>query len=245
MSAPCTLTMDCGGTGLKAAVLDANAEQLSERVRIRTPYPLPPERLVSTLRTLVEPLPHYDRISAGLPGLIRAGRVLHTPHFVTESGPFTAQRPDLVSAWTGYDVVAALERTFGRPARVVNDAELHGLGAVRGRGFEVVLTFGTGLGYATYDDGRLLPKIELSAHRLHKRETYDERLGDCARRRIGDERWNRRVTRAVERLRPVLYWDHLYIGGGNARYLTADLGSDVTIVSNLVALRGGVRLWDQ
>lgn len=244
MSGPRTLTIDCGGTGLKAAVLAADGTQVSDRVRTRTPYPLPPDLLLATLLALVQPLPAYDRISAGLPGVIRGGRVLGTPHYVTESGPFSPARPDLVAAWAGYDVSAALEDAFGRPARVVNDAELHGYAVIADKGFEVVLTFGTGLGYASYQDGRLLPKIELSAHPSRKGRSYDERLGNAVLQRIGEERWNRRVARAVKTLRPVLWWDHLYLGGGNARYLAVEFGPDVTVISNSAGLLGGVRLWE-
>ena len=33
------LAIDVGGTGLKAAVLDAAGEMLTERVRLKTPHP--------------------------------------------------------------------------------------------------------------------------------------------------------------------------------------------------------------
>ena len=245
LDAPRTLTVDCGGTGLKAAVLDAAGQQVSERVRVPTPYPLPPRRLLEVVAELVEPLPDFDRVSAGLPGIVRAGRVLSTPHYVTEAGPFTAARPDLVQAWAGYDVAAALQDVLDRPVRAVNDAELHGYAAISGDGFEVALTFGTGMGFALYDEGRLLPKLEMSAHPLRKRQSYDERLGNHVRLRVGDERWTRRVAGAIETLRPVLRWDRLYVGGGNARRLTSRLPADVIVVPNRMGLLGGVRLWQQ
>ena len=37
-----TLAIDVGGTGLKAAVLDATGAMISERVRVPTPHPCPP-----------------------------------------------------------------------------------------------------------------------------------------------------------------------------------------------------------
>jgi polyphosphate glucokinase len=95
-----------------------------------------------------------------------------------------------------------------------------------------------------WDGGRALPKIELSAHPLRKGQTYDERLGNIARRTVGNQRWNRRVARAIAGLRPVLWWDQLYVGGGNIKHLTVDLGADVQLVPNTAAFVGGVRVWD-
>jgi polyphosphate glucokinase len=244
---PFTLDVDCGGSGLKACILDAAGSMVSERVRVPTPYPCPPELFVATIRSLAEQLPPYDRVSVGVPGLIRGGVVYATPHYVTENGPFTPRRPDLVAAWDHWDVRAALEKTLSIPTRVVNDAELQGLAVVSGKGYEIMLTLGTGLGFAHFDEGRLLPKVEMSQHPFRK-GTYDERLGNLARKAAGNGKWARRVVTAVDTLRPVLWWDHLYLGGGNSKHLTEDvfaaLGPTVTVVPNSAGLLGGVRLWD-
>ncbi|HEY9410586.1 MAG TPA: ROK family protein [Jiangellaceae bacterium] len=241
---PRTLAVDCGGTGIKATVLDPYGLPLCDRVRHRTPYPCPPGVLVEAVAGLADATGQpFDRVSVGFPGMIRRGVVLATPHYVTESGPFTARRPDLVEAWAGFDVRAALEAALGRPTRVLNDAEIAGLAVIEGHGFEVVLTLGTGLGCALFDHGRLLPKVELSQAPFRKGESYDEQLGHHARKRLGSARWTARVTRAVDGLRPVLWWDRLYVGGGGAKHLVGDLGPDVHIIGNENGLLGGVRLW--
>ncbi|MGN6246097.1 MAG: ROK family protein [Motilibacteraceae bacterium] len=248
-AAPRTLAVDCGGSGIKACVLDVGGAMVSDRVRVPTPYPCPPERLVETVVALARDLPAADRASVGLPGLVRRGVVHATPHFVTEAGPFTPRRPDLVRAWTEYDVQGALAVALGMPVRAVNDAEVQGLAVVTGRGYEVVLTLGTGLGFAQFDEGRLLPKLELSQLPFRKKETYDQQLGNHARKQLGDERWSRRVLRAVGALQPFLWWDHLYLGGGNARHLSDHATGELTragvvVVPNIAGLLGGVRLWD-
>lgn len=247
MSHPVTLAVDCGGTGLKAALVAPSGELLSERVRIATPYPLSPEVFVRTVSELVAPLGAYDRVSVGLPGVVRRGRVVHTPHYVTIAGPFTAELPDLVDAWSGFDVAVALEARLGRPTRAVNDAEMQGCAVVEGNGFEVVMTLGTGLGFAMFDAGVLLPKIEMSAHPFRKNESYDEQLGNHRRRELGNRRWGRRVAMAVGTLRPVFAWDRLFLGGGNTRHLDAasreELGADVTVVANIAGLQGAPQLW--
>ena len=49
-------------------------------------------------------------------------------------------------------------------------------------------------------------------------------------------------------LRPVFWWDRLYLGGGNSRQITPAvldrLGDDVVVVPNSAALVGGARAWD-
>jgi polyphosphate glucokinase len=242
---PWTLAVDCGGTGIKATVLDAAGRPLCPRVKARTPYPCPPEVLLDAIAELVGTTETpYDRVSVGFPGMVRHGIVHATPHYVTEAGPFTTRDPDLEKKWAGLNVRALIEDRFRAPTRVLNDAEVAGLAVIDNSGFEVVFTLGTGLGCALFDDGRLLPKLEISHAPFRNGQTYDQQLGHHARRRIGARRWTGRVVMALESLRPVLWWDRSYVGGGGARHLTADLGPDVTIVTNQSGLLGGVRLWD-
>lgn len=238
-----TLTFDVGGTGIKAQVIDRTGEPIGERMRVPTPYPTPPERLVDFLLELADGLPSFDRVSVGLPGMIRNGCVLATPHFITESGPFSPRRPDLVEAWRRWDAAEALNDAFGCPVRVVNDAELAGFAVIEGSGFEVLLAFGTGLGAALFDDGRLLPKLELSQAPFRDGESYDRQLGDHARIALGNEEWSKRVALALDAWFPVLGWDRLYLGGGNAEHLAPDLGHRATRVGNEAGLRGGHKLW--
>ena len=241
---PWTLAVDCGGTGIKAIVLDAAGQPVSERVKRRTPYPSPPNVLIAAVAEVATGTGRtFDRVSVGFPGLVRRGIVHATPHYVTEGGPFTPRRPDLEKEWAAYDIRSAFEAALGRPTRVLNDAEVAGLAVIHGRGFEVMFTLGTGLGCALFDDGRLLPKVEMSQAPFREGETYDQQLGHHIRKRLGPRSWTERVVAAVDTLRPVLWWDHLYVGGGGAKHLTRDLGPDVTVVPNDKGLLGGVRLW--
>ena len=163
---PWTLAADCGGTGIKATVLDAAGIPVRARVKLRTPYPCPPDVLLAAVVNLAASTGQsFDRVSVGFPGLIRDGIVHATPHYVTEAGPFTPRLPQLEKEWAGYDVRSALENALGRPTRVLNDAEVAGLAVIDGHGFEVLFTLGTGLGCALFDDGRLLPKVEMSRPR--------------------------------------------------------------------------------
>lgn len=226
-------------------VLNARGNPLCDRIKQRTPYPCPPQTLVDTVTMLAKRTEQpFDRVSIGFPGMVRRGVVLATPHYVNENGPFTPPKPELVAAWAGHDIRAHIESELNRPTRVLNDAEVAGLGLIEGHGFEVMLTLGTGLGFAMFDDGHPLPKLELSHAPFRNGETFDQQLGHHARRRIGKVRWTARVQQAIEALRPVLWWDRLYIGGGGTKHLVAEIAPDVQIVGNEYGLLGGVKLWD-
>lgn len=243
-----TLAVDCGGGGVKASVLDAAGTMHAAPVRVPTPYPLPPTRLVDVVHDIAGRLPRADRATVGMPGMIRHGVVIATPHYVTRAGPRTAVDPDLVELWSGFDMAAALRERLGVPALVLNDAEVHGAGVVSGSGLELVLTLGTGLGSALFHGGVLAPHLELSHAPVRRGTTYDGWLGEHERRRLGDGLWSRRVLRAVAGLRPVFLWDRLYVGGGNSRRIRpaalAEMGDDVVVVPNSAGIVGGVRAWD-
>jgi polyphosphate glucokinase len=240
---PLTLAIDIGGTGLKASVLDAQGAMVADRVVVKTTYPCSPTTLVDDLSALVAPLPAADRVSAGFPGMVRKGVVLSAPHFVTDAGPGTKIDDALVTQWNHFDLAAALKKRLGKPTRVANDADIQGAAVVSGKGLELVITLGTGVGTALFYDGRLLPHLEFAHHPFRKGETYNEQLGDVARKEVGNGRWNKRVRRAVDTLRAVSFFDHCYIGGGNAKHLTGDLPTDVTTVDNTAGILGGIKLW--
>lgn len=240
---PTTLCLDIGGTGLKSTVLDSSGRAKVDHIRVPTTYPLPPTRMVDALAGLAEQLPAYDRISAGFPGVVRHGVIRSAPHFITVAGPGSDIDPDLVAAWDRFDLAGALSDRLGKPAKVVNDADLQGAAVVTGKDLEVVLTLGTGLGSAVYVDGRLGTHLELAHHPFRDGETYNQQVGDAALKRIGPAEWNERVGLAVTTIRALLLPDHIYIGGGNSVHVTTDLGPDVTLVDNTAGLLGGIRLW--
>jgi polyphosphate glucokinase len=229
---PRTLAIDIGGTGLKASVLDAAGRMIVERVRVATPYPCRPNILLQAIAELVAPLPSFDRISVGFPGVVRDGRVVTAPHFDGE-------------AWRDYRLEAAVARRFGKPARLLNDAEVQGLGIVVGRRLEVVLTLGTGVGSAVFSDGRLAPHLELAQHPIRHGKTYNDYIGDAARHAVGAKKWNRRLRRTIDIVQSLLHYDRLYLGGGNAANIAGVLPANVRIASNDAGITGGIRLWDE
>ena len=239
-----TLAIDIGGTGLKASVLDAKGEMEHSRVRVDTPYPLSPQKLVLELQSLIAELPPFDRVSVGFPGMVRGGQILSAPHFVSPAGPGGTPAPKLVRAWQQFDLAAALEEATGKPTKVANDADIQGAAVIEGHGFELVVTLGTGVGTAFFSEGQLLPHFEFAHHPLRKGGSYNDVIGDAARKKAGLKKWRSRVLETIEVLRALCFFDHCYIGGGNSVRLGDDLPEGVSIVDNSAGILGGIKLWE-
>ena len=225
------LAFDIGATGLKAAIIDARGKFITERVRVPTPHPCPPKLLLSSLRALVEPLGRFDRITMGFPGFVKAGVVHTAPNLGTDD-------------WAGFRLEAALQRQFKKPARLLNDADVQGLAAIKGRGVELVVTLGTGFGTAWFRDGVLLPHLEFAHVPVHHRHDFDGWIGEAQRRQIGHKKWVRRVKKTFEILRTVFNYDHLYVGGGNANRIDFKLPPHVTLIPNEDGMAGAAFVWN-
>jgi polyphosphate glucokinase len=233
MKEPRTLAVDIGGSGIKAVLLDGDGNMIGERHRVATPSkPIAPEVLVRAIDEAAAPVGAFDRVSVGFPGYVRDGRVLTAPNLGTD-------------ALAGFDLQATLAHYWGKPVRVLNDADVQGFGAIEGRGLEMMLTLGTGAGTSLFRDGEILPHLELAHHPVSGNKTYDEYIGNSAREKKGKKTWNKRVAKVIDLLREVIRFDRLYIGGGNAKDITFALPPDVTIVPNTDGLTGGFRLWRQ
>ncbi|HEX3863443.1 MAG TPA: ROK family protein [Stellaceae bacterium] len=231
MSENRTLAVDIGGSGIKLAVLDAQGRMIGKRVRVETPpKPVAPEALTAVIDEPVTEIGAFDRVSVGFPGAVRDGRILTAPNLGTE-------------LWAGFDLQAALAARWGKPVRVMNDADVQGFGAISGQGLEMVLTLGTGAGTSIFYNGRIMPHLELAHHPVHGKKTYDDYIGRAALDKIGKKKWRKRVGEVIDILRRLVNFDHLYLGGGNARGLKDDLPADVTVVPNSDGLTGGIALW--
>jgi polyphosphate glucokinase len=136
-----------------------------------------------------------------------------------------------------------LQDALGKPTKVVNDADLQGLGVVNGKGFEMVITLGTGFGTALLMDGQLLPHLEIAHHPVKKDVDYDQYIGEKTMLEIGEKKWNNRIMKVIEILKTVFNYDYLYISGGNAKKINFELDSNIKIVSNKDGIKGGARLW--
>ena len=224
-----TLSIDIGGTGLKMLVLDESGEMITERTRRPTPNKATPKAVLNVLNSMTGEHGEFDRVSVGFPGVVEDG-VTHTA---------VNLHPD----WDGFDLVAAVGEMTAKPTRVTNDADMQGLGVIEGKGVELVITLGTGIGTALYVDGRTASNFEFGHHPFQKDKTYEERLGDAVLKKIGKKKWNQRLEKAVRILQRVFNFRMLYLGGGNGRKIEFELPGNVKVVPNIAGLLGGIALW--
>lgn len=225
-----TLAIDIGGSGIKALVIDAEGQPLDERERTKTPEPATPEAVVAVIEELASQKEAFDRVSIGFPGVVRRGVV------------YTAV--NLHDDWCGYDLAEQLTKRLGKPVRAANDADMQGMGAVSGHGVEMVITLGTGFGTALFTDGHLVPNLEFGHQRFRKGETYEEQLGRAALKRVGPRVWNNRLIKALNALSHGFNYERLYLGGGEVKHIEVELPGNVILVSNVLGLMGGIKLWD-
>lgn len=224
-----TLAVDIGGTGIKVLVLDADGNATTERERLETPHPATPDAVIGVIAELAGRMPRFDRVSVGFPGVVRQG--------ITETAA------NLDPNWIGVDLAGQLVKKLKKPVRVANDADVQGYAAIKGAGVELVLTLGTGLGSALFVESQLVPNLEVAHHRFRGKDTYEDRLGNAALEREGRKRWNRQLLKAIAELESLFNYDFLYLGGGNAKKVEADLPSNVSTVPNVAGLLGGIALW--
>src|SRR5262245_40254919 len=144
---PLTLAIDIGGTWIKAMLLDASGHPAGPPERVATPRPARPGAVLEALRETASLLPDYDRVSVGFPGVVERG--------------IARTAANLHPGWVGVRLLTRLRPVFRAPLKVANDADIHGHALIRGRGVELELTLGTGVGSALFVDRVLIPNLEL------------------------------------------------------------------------------------
>ncbi|HUO04459.1 MAG TPA: ROK family protein [Candidatus Binataceae bacterium] len=225
-----TLAVDVGGTGIKAAALDESGKMITDRNRIQTPGNAMPKKVVAIIVKLAAVAGKFDRVSVGFPGVIKNGVVYSAPN--------------LGSGWNNFKLENALRKKLKSPVRVANDADVQGLGCASGHGIELVITLGTGFGSVLFVNGSRI-HLELAHHPFRKGKTYEDELGHRALKKHGKKKWNKNLSAAISELAQTFNYDRLFIGGGNTKYISLALPSNVKVVSNNDGLIGGIKLWQQ
>ncbi|MCU1392785.1 MAG: polyphosphate glucokinase [Ilumatobacteraceae bacterium] len=202
------LGIDIGGTGIKGAPVDVKkGTLLAERFRIDTPQPATPEAVADVVGQVAKHFDWKGPIGATMPGVVKSGVIL------------TAANID--KSWINTDASALFTKATGNPVSVLNDADAAGIaemtfGAGKGRkGVVVMVTLGTGIGFALFNDGVLLPNTELGHLEMNGKDAEDQ-----ASARVRDQKeeswkkWAGKVDDYLDHVDALLWPDLIIIGGG-------------------------------
>ncbi len=226
------LTIDIGGSNIKATVLNNDGDFIEDYQRLPTPAPATPGKVLDVVQELAKKFTAFDKVSVGFPGYIKEGVVKTAPNLGTLD-------------WAEFNLQKNIELLLGKPTIAINDADLQGLSLGNGKGIEMMITLGTGFGSAILNNGNLIPHLEIAHHPITKNKDYDEYIGEDELKRIGKKKWNKRMRRVLEILKVVVNYDTLYISGGNADKLDFKLDENIVIVHNRDGIKGGAKLWQQ
>lgn len=224
------LSIDIGGTNIKACLLSPTGKLLTDFKKTPTPKNSTPEAVLKAIQQLTADFNSFTKISIGFPGYVKEGIVQTAPNLAENQ-------------WANMDLAQQVSNLFGKPVRLINDADQQGLGIVSGKGFEIVFTMGTGFGTALLYDGELLPHLELSHLPINKTDDYDDFIGDRGFEKVGKKKWNKRLKYIIEIYKTVFNYDKLYIGGGNSNEINFELDKNIKLVSNKDGIKGGAKLW--
>lgn len=224
------LSVDIGGSHIKATVLNHGGEMQFPYNKIETPALATPKKLMDALKELIKDYPAYDKVAVGFPGYVKDGVIFTAPNLDSK-------------AWKNFDLSEALANDLKKPTRIVNDADFQGLAVISRKGLEMVITLGTGFGTALFMDGKLLPHLELAHLPVRKGKDYDQFIGDKALAKDGLEKWNIKMKEVLKTFKTVINYDRLYLSGGNAKKISFKLDDNVKVVSNRDGIKGGAFLW--
>lgn len=203
------LGIDFGGTGIKGALVDTETGELTtERIRIPTPQPADPERVIPVMKEIVQQFNYTGPLGIGMPARVINGLV--------------TSAANIDDAWIDYPGEAAIAQATGCSVTLLNDAdvaataEMH-FGAGRGeKGIVMVFTLGTGIGSCMFVNGHLLPNLELGHLYLpgQKRDA-ESYASDRIRqeKKMSWKKWGRHLNVYFQHIE-FLFSPHLIIIGG-------------------------------
>lgn len=241
------MAVDIGATTIKFGVVDAGGHLVEDVLRMATPYPCSPSRLVEFIAEQIA-LSGCSRVGVGFPGDMREGLVVE-PGNLSRSAGFTSEiDPLLLAEWQNTNLEEAFRSACHLDVRVVNDATLAALGCSEGTGNELVFTLGTGFGIALVANGEVIKIRDVGAEVFCEGQSYDRVLGEYARSQ-DEGRWNGLLHRAVNNFVEEFNADTVHLGGGNSRRVDLTQFSDaafrIVVNNNDATLRGAVKLFDR
>lgn len=218
------LGIDIGATNIGGAPVNVRTgEVLADIYEEETPDPATPEALTEVVNDIVE---HFDwggkPLGVAFPAVVKDGIV--------------ATAVNIDSDWVDQNAEELFHDATGCPVRVINDADAAGLaeivfGAARGRKDKVLLiTIGTGLGAALFEDGSLIPNIEFPGVKVRGEKAEKQASGRALHEKnLGWQEWAAGLDEYLREVRERTEADLIILGGGVSEeydkfvdYLTVD-----------------------
>ena len=203
---PQALGIDIGGSGIKGAPVNVATGRLTgPRIRVKTPNPSTPDNVIEAVARLIHEHDWEGPVGITVPGVVHDGTVV------------TAANID--DAWIGYDARTRFSQFLELPVAVLNDADAAGLAEARfggdSSGVVILLTFGTGIGSALIQDGKLLPNTEFGHLEFHGGEAEAYAAARLVKREsMQIEWWAERVNEFLAYIELLFSPDRIIIGGG-------------------------------
>ncbi|MEK6719359.1 MAG: ROK family protein [Chloroflexota bacterium] len=249
--------VDVGGSGIKAALVDANTGLLlTDRIRVPTPDPSTPGAVGRTIGRLVKrtldaavagkPAGSSDPPTSARPPILAAALAgvpvgIGIPSVVIDG--VTRSAANIDAGWVAYDADAALTKALGRTVVMINDADAAGLAEMRfgagvGRdGVVLVLTLGTGVGSGMFSDGKLVPNTELGHMEIRGRDA-ERRSASSAkvRRGLSWKAWAQDLDEHLLAIEKLFSPKLIIVGGGISKSAERFIGR-LTVQVPVVAAR--------
>ncbi|MDB4438795.1 ROK family protein [bacterium] len=203
------LGIDVGATGIKSAIVDLQEGTLiTERFKLQTPVSGKPKEMIDVIHQIVE---HFDwegkPIGLGFPAIIK--------------NDISWSASNIHESWIGFKIKNEIEAQTGCSCVVINDADAAGLAELsfgKGKGIKgtmILLTLGTGIGSAIFNDGVLLPNTELG--HLKYKDSIAEKYAANSSRKLKDLSWEEYGTElndVLEHIDFVFSPNLILLGGG-------------------------------
>ena len=241
--------IDIGGTSIKIALVDTKTGKItSKKNKIDTPNPSIPGAIIKLIFEQMQAYKWSGDVGCGFPGVVKDGVV----KFVG----------NLHQDWVGINVERELRKNTTGRVRVLNDADAAALAEMQigaGKNFNnpnggvvLVLTLGTGIGSAVFNNGQLLPNTEFGQIELDG--TIAEKKAATVikeHENLSWKKWSKRVNRYLNHMEMILSPDLIIIGGGissspekffpylelKTNIVTAKLGNNAGIVGAALSVK--------
>ena len=208
------LGIDIGGTGIKSAIVDTeNGELQGDKRRIETPRPASPQAVGETLKSVLAEHRWNGPIGIGFPSVIQHG--------------IARSAANIDKAFIDFPVADFFSKQTSCPVYIANDADVAGLAEMRfGAGINqpgvvLIVTIGTGLGTALFNNGQLMPNTELGHIFLDNGIEAERYASEAVRitEKLKWKEWSARFNHYLGTMENLLWPDLIILGGGVSKKL--------------------------